>query len=86
MNRLLVTQPESRLPSALHVAEALQPFCEGADLEGLAKRGLHSGRDGAFDVSVRPAEVGPANPQNILPQSLPHGNHLLVDCPRYGAG
>ncbi len=59
------TQPESRLPSALHVAEALQPFCEGADLEGLAKRGLHSGRDGAFDVSVRPAEVGPANPSEF---------------------
>jgi serine/threonine protein kinase len=62
VNRLLATQPESRLPSALHVAEALQPFCEGADLEGLAKRGLQSGRDGSFDVSVRPAEVGLANP------------------------
>ncbi|MFN7840958.1 MAG: serine/threonine protein kinase [Pirellula sp.] len=62
VNRLLATQPESRLPSALHVAEALQPFCEGAELAGLAKRGLQSGRDGAFDVSVRPAEVGLANP------------------------
>lgn len=42
VKRLLATQPESRLPSALHVAEALQPFCEASDLEGLATRGLQS--------------------------------------------
>jgi serine/threonine protein kinase len=62
VNRLLSTQPESRLPSALHVAEALQPFCEGADLAGLAKRGRQSSRDGAFDVGIRPVELGLANP------------------------
>ncbi|MCU0714472.1 MAG: hypothetical protein MUC43_20680, partial [Pirellula sp.] len=62
MNRLLATQPESRLPSALHVAEALQSFCEGADLAGLAKRGLQSSRDGAFNVGIRPVEVGLATP------------------------
>lgn len=57
VNRLLATQPESRLPSALHVAEALQPFCEGADLEGLATRGLQSDRDCAFDSEMQLAPL-----------------------------
>ncbi len=48
VNRLLATHPESRLPSALHVAEALQPFCGSSDLAGLATRGMQS--DHACDL------------------------------------
>ena len=54
VNRLLATQPESRLPSALHVAEALQPFCEGANLEGLATRGLQSDVDFTSEAGIQP--------------------------------
>lgn len=54
VNRLLATHPGSRLPSSLHVAESLQPFCNGSDLEGLATRGLQSDLDRNFDSRSEP--------------------------------
>jgi serine/threonine protein kinase len=52
VNRLLATNPEARLPSALHVAEALQPFCESSDLAGLTTRGLQNEQNRTVDPVV----------------------------------
>lgn len=68
VNRLLATQPESRLPSALHVAQALQPFCEASDLEGLATRGLQSDLARALDAGNEPVAMRLAGP---MTQSAP---------------
>lgn len=57
VNRLLATHPESRLPSSLHVAESLQPFCKESDLERLATQGLQSDLDGAFDSRSQPEAI-----------------------------
>jgi serine/threonine protein kinase len=73
VKRLLATQPESRLPSALHVAEALQPFCEASDLEGLATRGLQSDHSRTSDASIQPA---PSFLPSALPQSVPSASAL----------
>jgi len=62
VNRLLATQPDARLPSALHVAEALQPFCESSDLAGLATRGLQSEEGHIFDASVEATAISLAHP------------------------
>lgn len=64
VNRLLATQPETRLPTALHVAEALQPFCESSDLAELAARGLQNEQARTFDVDFEPAA-------NRLPEPVP---------------
>lgn len=68
VNRLLATKPDDRLPSALHVAEALQPFCESADLVGLATLGLQSDQDCTSDASVEAAAI---RFSNTLSQSDP---------------
>ena len=60
--RLLATQPDMRLPSALHVAEALQPFCESSDLAGLATRALQSEQANTFDASVEATAISLAHP------------------------
>jgi len=36
VDNLLQTRPENRIPSAAHVAQALEPFCKGAKLRELA--------------------------------------------------
>ncbi|MFN7731617.1 MAG: serine/threonine protein kinase [Pirellula sp.] len=66
VNRLLGTQPDSRFPSALHVAEAIQPFCESSDLAALAGRGLQT----AFPPDSDPAAP---NASRMLPQPSPRG-------------
>lgn len=62
VNRLLATQPDARLPSALHVAQALQPFCESTDLAGLATRALQSEQAHTFDASVEATAISLAHP------------------------
>ena len=62
VNRLLATQPDARLPSALHVAQALQPFCESSDLAGLATRALQSEQAHTFDASVEATAISLAHP------------------------
>lgn len=64
VNRLLATQPDARFPSALHVAEALQPFCESSDLTGLATRGLQSNHALAQEPWLEPA-VMPTTPATL---------------------
>ena len=68
VNRLLATQPDARLPSALHVAEALQPFCESSDLTGLATRGLQSDNACVIDAVREATAIRLPNP---LPKSAP---------------
>ena len=66
VNRLLATQPDSRFPSALHVAEAIQPFCKSSDLAALAGHGLQT----ALAPATEPAA---ANMSRILPKLSPQG-------------
>jgi serine/threonine protein kinase len=75
VNRLLATQPDARLPSALHVAQALQPFCESSDLAGLATRALQSEQAHTFDAGGetiahrRPNSLSQSDPSASATQS-----------------
>ena len=75
VNRLLATQPDARLPSALHVAQALQPFCESSDLAGLATRALQSEQARTFDAGGetiahrRPNSLSQSDPSASANQS-----------------
>ena len=75
VNRLLATQPDARLPSALHVAQALQPFCESSDLAGLATRALQSDQARTSDAGGetiahrRPNSLSQSDPSASANQS-----------------
>ena len=67
LNRLLAKDPDDRFATPFEVAEALEPWCVGADLSALLRR--------AVDLSPRPlrAGQGEGNIQSPLPREAGQG-------------